>query len=291
MRGPGPLTVLRTQLDELWTEDPINWDLVGDASASARSIGILELADALLQAYNDREPKLLWQILLPAPADMLTDVEPSWVVDLDIHQPIRNRHLLHVQEDFRFEWFQYLTDTEPPMPRHQILISYETEHYWPTLNDVARGFDHRRSDALDVFMLDDKIGMMKFNTISNRNHLEFYPKPLHLWYDINAWQRLHDMFVQTWRNVSQTFRIDFNVDDAIYVGDEEDGVYYQVEQGPRGWYVTTVVDSNTGGFVDTLEDTAGPFATQAEAMLHGRDVAVGWGFDNQVEFDEPETEQ
>jgi len=214
LRGPGPLTVLRQQLDELWQNDTdINWDLVGDASVTAGSIGITELADALLKAYNEHEPKLLYQILLPAPADFLAGTEPSWVVDIDRYQPIRNRHLLYVDDAFRFEWFQYLTNTKPELPRHMVLISYEPEHYWPTLKDVARGFDvsqHRgdfsqhRGDYpgnYDVFMLDDRIGQLKFNTISGRNHLEFYPKIIHLWYDVNAWQRLHDMFVLVWRNL------------------------------------------------------------------------------------------
>jgi len=80
--------------------------------------------------------------------------------------------------------------------------------------------------------------------------------------------------------------VPWNVDHAIYVGDDEDGVYFQTAKGPDGWYVTAVVDSNTGAFVDTILDDDGPYETEEDAEVAGRDCATQWCFDNEVNFKE-----
>ena len=76
------------------------------------------------------------------------------------------------------------------------------------------------------------------------------------------------------------------VDYASYVGDEQDGVYYSVGQGPKGWYVTTVVDSDTGGFVDTMHEDDGPYESEEAALLGGKDAGVEWCLTNEVNWDD-----
>ncbi len=83
--------------------------------------------------------------------------------------------------------------------------------------------------------------------------------------------------------------VDFDNPDA-YVGDENDGVYVGVGEGPDGWYVSTVVDSNTGSFVDNLVMDDGPYPTEAEALEAGKNQAIEWCLDNGVEWDEPGAE-
>lgn len=78
--------------------------------------------------------------------------------------------------------------------------------------------------------------------------------------------------------------INFSVDNAVYVGDGTDGVYYQTGQGPDGWYVTVVVDSETGSFVDTLIEDDGPYASEADAEQSGVNAAREWCHDNGVEY-------
>ena len=68
--------------------------------------------------------------------------------------------------------------------------------------------------------------------------------------------------------------VPFSADDAKYVGDEEDGVYYQTAEGPDGWYVTAVVDCNSTHFVETLLDDDGPYETEADAENVGHAFAV-----------------
>lgn len=83
--------------------------------------------------------------------------------------------------------------------------------------------------------------------------------------------------------------VPFDVDHATYVGDEQDGVYYQTQEGPDGWYVTTVVDCNTAHFTDTLERDAGPFDTERDAEEYGENAAIDWCEVNGVIYDdEPE---
>lgn len=80
--------------------------------------------------------------------------------------------------------------------------------------------------------------------------------------------------------------VQFNVDYATYVGDEKDGVYYQTARGPDGWYLTAVVDSDTGHFVDTLTEDDGPYETEERADMAGRDCAIEWCFTNNVSYED-----
>ncbi|UCC74004.1 MAG: hypothetical protein JSV86_05455 [Gemmatimonadota bacterium] len=78
--------------------------------------------------------------------------------------------------------------------------------------------------------------------------------------------------------------VEWDIDEATYVGDGADGVYYLVDEGPDGWYVTVVVDSETGGFVDTLYEDDGPHPSAAEADRAGRDAAIEWCTWNEVDW-------
>ena len=83
--------------------------------------------------------------------------------------------------------------------------------------------------------------------------------------------------------------VDFD-DPAAYVGDEDDGVYVGVGEGPDGWYASTVVDSNTGSFVDSLVTDDGPYETREKALEAGKSQAVEWCLDNQVSWEDDDDE-
>jgi hypothetical protein len=78
--------------------------------------------------------------------------------------------------------------------------------------------------------------------------------------------------------------VKFNVEYADYVGDEDDGCYYQAGQGPGGnWYVTVVVDCGTGSFCMDLVTDEGPYPSEEQAKMAGRDAACDWCHDNDVD--------
>jgi hypothetical protein len=80
--------------------------------------------------------------------------------------------------------------------------------------------------------------------------------------------------------------VPFDVDSATYVGDENDGVYYQVARGDDGWYMTAVVNCDTASFVDDLVVDDGPYDSEADAIEGGKNAAFGWCFDNDVLLDD-----
>ena len=79
--------------------------------------------------------------------------------------------------------------------------------------------------------------------------------------------------------------VNFNVDDARYVGDEEDGCYYQVAEGPDGWYLTVVVDCDSAGFVADYTTDDGPYDSEDEAWTAGHDAGMEWCYTNEVNPD------
>lgn len=86
--------------------------------------------------------------------------------------------------------------------------------------------------------------------------------------------------------------VPFSADDATYVSDGTDGCYYQVAEGADGeWYVTVVVDSDTGGFVDTIYRDGGPYRTREDAEARGRSIASEWCIDNQISFEDDEEQE
>ncbi len=90
--------------------------------------------------------------------------------------------------------------------------------------------------------------------------------------------------------------VKFDVDEAHYLGgrprearrgsDTSDGVYYQTGKGKGGWYVTTVVDSDSAHFVDTLSKDDGPYDSEDAARCAGASAAANWAMNNGVRITE-----
>lgn len=90
--------------------------------------------------------------------------------------------------------------------------------------------------------------------------------------------------------------VQFNADDAEWIGDENDGCYVQIAEQtseeyqsgtglPKpGWYCTVVLDCETGSFVEDLHTDAGPFETADEALEFGHAVATDWCITNGVDL-------
>lgn len=85
--------------------------------------------------------------------------------------------------------------------------------------------------------------------------------------------------------------VDWDIDEAHYLGDGADGCYWLTAEGPDGkWYVTVVVDSDTGHFVDNMCTDMGPFDVEADADAFGRNAAADWCMTNEVSLDEDEND-
>lgn len=80
--------------------------------------------------------------------------------------------------------------------------------------------------------------------------------------------------------------VEVDLDDATYIGSEDDGVYFAVGKGRGGWYMSASVDCNSGHFTDTLVLDDGPYKTEKEAVDAGRDAAIEWCVINNVPFEE-----
>src|SRR5262245_22151 len=74
--------------------------------------------------------------------------------------------------------------------------------------------------------------------------------------------------------------VDF--DGALYLGSSEDGVYFDAAEGKNGWYVSAVVDCNSGHFCQPITADDGPYANQGVAMLAGISAAYDWLVTNHV---------
>lgn len=76
-----------------------------------------------------------------------------------------------------------------------------------------------------------------------------------------------------------------DVDDgATYIGDERDGVYFDVVEGPGGWYMTAFVDCGSSSFVEDLVEDDGPYETEEAARQAGRNAAGDWCAYNGVDY-------
>lgn len=80
--------------------------------------------------------------------------------------------------------------------------------------------------------------------------------------------------------------VQFDVDEATYVGSGEDGVYYQVGEHEGKWYVTAVVDSETGAFTEDIMTDDGPYDTENDATTQGKNIAYDWCFYNNVSLED-----
>jgi hypothetical protein len=74
---------------------------------------------------------------------------------------------------------------------------------------------------------------------------------------------------------------------ASYIGDDRDGGYYQSAEGPDGWYVSNIIDSDTGGFVDNYITDDGPYPTETEANEAGANGLRDWCLENDVRYEKP----
>jgi hypothetical protein len=84
--------------------------------------------------------------------------------------------------------------------------------------------------------------------------------------------------------------VDF--DDAEYIGNDEDGVYFAVAKDRRGcWWMSAAVDCNSGHFTDMLVTDDGPYLTEAEAQSAGRSMARHWCENNDVNPDADQDDQ
>ena len=63
-------------------------------------------------------------------------------------------------------------------------------------------------------------------------------------------------------------------------------VYWMSAKGPRGYYVTVVVDA--GHFVDNILTDEGPYARDSEAFLAGLYTAANWMIDNGLRYSKRE---
>lgn len=76
-----------------------------------------------------------------------------------------------------------------------------------------------------------------------------------------------------------------DVGEATYIGDGNDGVYYQVfaDENDQFW-MSALVDSDYGRFVDSLVESDGPYDSPEDAELAGRDAAMEWCGWNNVSY-------
>jgi hypothetical protein len=80
--------------------------------------------------------------------------------------------------------------------------------------------------------------------------------------------------------------VDWDIDAAESLCDDDglDCVYWQTAKGPRGYYVTVVVDSETANFVDDLTTDDGPYERKRDADEAGFSAAVEWMMNNNVPY-------
>ena len=77
--------------------------------------------------------------------------------------------------------------------------------------------------------------------------------------------------------------VDWDIDEASYRGDGNEGVYWQTGKGPDGWYVTAVVYCEH--FVATIYKDDGPYKNQSDANRAGLNAAIVWCTDSGMAAD------
>ena len=80
---------------------------------------------------------------------------------------------------------------------------------------------------------------------------------------------------------------EIDIDTAYSCSSEsEDGtvdtVYWNVCQQPNGWYLSAMVDSDTGHFVESLGMDDGPYDNEHDATVGGINAALQWHTDNET---------
>jgi len=98
-----------------------------------------------------------------------------------------------------------------------------------------------------------------------------------------------DEWIADEHGIELTGDVDF--DEASYLGDCDDGVYWQVWEDYDGqWYMSAVVDCDSAGFCDGLVKLDGPYESEESADQAGRDAAAEWCGFNNVPYDEDDDE-
>lgn len=68
-----------------------------------------------------------------------------------------------------------------------------------------------------------------------------------------------------------------NIDEAAYVGDDDDGVYYQAFEDKHGyWWLSVWVDCDSSGFTQSLVTGDGPYETEDAAKQAGVILSTEW---------------
>jgi len=75
-------------------------------------------------------------------------------------------------------------------------------------------------------------------------------------------------------------RLDWDASETKYIGSEEDGVYYGAVEKNGKWWAMATVDSDSGGFTDSLLAELG--TSQETALQAAREVAEEWCASNEV---------
>jgi hypothetical protein len=75
-----------------------------------------------------------------------------------------------------------------------------------------------------------------------------------------------------------------NPDHAFYLGNDENGVYFDVAYGPGGWYFSALVWCEH--FSEAMYTDDGPYMTQDAAFKMARTVAREWCEVNDVPLDD-----
>jgi hypothetical protein len=74
--------------------------------------------------------------------------------------------------------------------------------------------------------------------------------------------------------------VTIDVDNAYSVSTDDDSVYFEVEENSKGWWMSSMIDCDSAGFVDGLITDDGPYATEKEAVQAGYNCALEWMANN-----------
>jgi len=69
-------------------------------------------------------------------------------------------------------------------------------------------------------------------------------------------------------------------DEGTYTGNGEDGGYAVAAGSGDRWYVSVLLDCDSGGFCMVTLDTDGPWKTEEDALQAGEDHVLEWMIDN-----------
>jgi hypothetical protein len=73
-----------------------------------------------------------------------------------------------------------------------------------------------------------------------------------------------------------------DMDDAEYLGTGGDGMYFTAAEGKDGWYLSMLVDSDTGHFCEPYTTDDGPYESEGAALMAGLCGASDWLVENQI---------